>query len=362
MIRILFLPLLILLSSTSVKAQGADIILSMDNSGSISSNEWTSQINSTKASIDKINPNNRAAIIHYAEPDYSTSATQIYIESDFSNIVEMPDDAFAYGLSVQPGGVLSSCGTVTVTASFGFTGPIATGYNNANHWSEMAIMLPGFLYTRVPNDPGTRTEVNNETNFNLQMTVTSSDGVVYWETPYIEADHSLKLVLKQDAVIPFGTIITWKATGLEIDDAQNYNGTVGINIYHAAVDGDDNNNYMEIPVSTNNQCNPVCYKPGISGTGLPTRHGISALGRAGSEDKDNWPMVQKGAWTALEAKTKGFVVNRIPTTAQLNAIPDPIEGMMVYDMEAKCLKVYTLKDGASAMAWHCLTNQACPSK
>ncbi len=105
-----------------------------------------------------------------------------------------------------------------------------------------------------------------------------------------------------------------------------------------------------------------CYKPSTtSGTTLDTQHGITSLSRAGTDQADNWPMVQKGAWTALEAKTKGFVVNRIPTTAQLNAIPNPIEGMMVYDMEAKCLKVYTLKDGASVMAWHCMTSQACPT-
>ena len=107
------------------------------------------------------------------------------------------------------------------------------------------------------------------------------------------------------------------------------------------------------------QC--FCYKPGAtSGTTLETKHGITALARAGADQSDNWPMVRKGAWTALEAKTKGFVINRIPTTAQVNAIPNPIEGMMVYDMEAKCLKIYTLKTGASVMDWHCMNTQACP--
>ena len=38
---------------------------------------------------------------------------------------------------------------------------------------------------------------------------------------------------------------------------------------------------------------------------LDTNHGITALGRAGA-DNNNWPMVRKGAWTVLEAKTKGF--------------------------------------------------------
>lgn len=110
-------------------------------------------------------------------------------------------------------------------------------------------------------------------------------------------------------------------------------------------------------------CTSHCYKPAsTSGTALETKHGITSLGRAGIDQGDNWPMVRKGAWTALESKTKGFVVNRVPTTSGLNAIPNPIEGMMVYDEEDKCLKIYTLKDGASSMAWHCMITPACPNK
>ena len=101
----------------------------------------------------------------------------------------------------------------------------------------------------------------------------------------------------------------------------------------------------------------VCYKPAVTtGTALETKHGITALGRAGA-DNGNWPMVRKGAWTALEAKTKGFVVNRIPTTAAVNAIANPVEGMMVYDEEADCLKINT--DG-SITGWKCFNTQTCP--
>ncbi|WP_435524802.1 hypothetical protein [Chryseobacterium indoltheticum] len=49
-----------------------------------------------------------------------------------------------------------------------------------------------------------------------------------------------------------------------------------------------------------------CYKPAITaGTVLDTKQGITSLQRAGS-DNDNWPMVRKGAWTALESKTKSI--------------------------------------------------------
>jgi hypothetical protein len=104
-----------------------------------------------------------------------------------------------------------------------------------------------------------------------------------------------------------------------------------------------------------------CYKPGVTtgGSVLDTNHGITALGRAGANN-DNWPMVRKGAWTVLEAKTKGFVVNRIATTAKVNAIPNAVEGMMVYDEEADCLKIYTSTDNGATFGWKCYNVQGCP--
>lgn len=110
-----------------------------------------------------------------------------------------------------------------------------------------------------------------------------------------------------------------------------------------------------------------CYKPGaVATTGnpaLPSKVGITALGRAGS-GSDNWPMVRKGGWLALEAKTKGFVPNRVAFDASGNPVGIPaadfVEGMMVYDTSNKCMKIYTLKEGDAAMAWHCISTQTCP--
>jgi hypothetical protein len=103
------------------------------------------------------------------------------------------------------------------------------------------------------------------------------------------------------------------------------------------------------------------YKPAIldAGNTYPTQQGITALGRAGANNS-NWPMVRQSAWTALESKEKGFVVNRVATTAALANITNPVEGMMVYDIEAKCLKVYTIKEGDTNPAWWCMTTSACP--
>lgn len=103
-----------------------------------------------------------------------------------------------------------------------------------------------------------------------------------------------------------------------------------------------------------------CYKPAAkNGTTLDTNHGISALGNS-DINNDNWPMLRKGAWTVLEAKTKGFVINRISSTSQIDNLPNPVEGMMVYDAEAKCLKIYTTTDNGATFSWKCVTKQTCP--
>lgn len=101
----------------------------------------------------------------------------------------------------------------------------------------------------------------------------------------------------------------------------------------------------------------ICYNPVVTaGTRLTTSHGITSLNRAGAANS-NWPMVRNGAWTALEAKTKGFVLNRL-TTAQIAAIPTAnlIEGMMVYNTSSDCLQINT--DGTAA-GWKCFDTQTC---
>lgn len=109
----------------------------------------------------------------------------------------------------------------------------------------------------------------------------------------------------------------------------------------------------------------TCYKPAATAGGsnleLEARHGITALGRAGKDDPDRWPMVRKGVWTALEAKTKGFVINRL-TTAQIDAIPTAnlVDGMMFYDTTRGCLKIYTSTDGGTTFSWQCFNTQTCP--
>ncbi|WP_312078920.1 thrombospondin type 3 repeat-containing protein [Chryseobacterium sp.] len=96
-----------------------------------------------------------------------------------------------------------------------------------------------------------------------------------------------------------------------------------------------------------------CFRPATSPGvgGLPTNHGITALGRAGATN-GNWPMKITGAYTALDAKTKGFVINRMPTT-QLASIT-AVVGMMVYDTTENCLKIYD-----NSGTWRCYNTQTC---
>lgn len=116
------------------------------------------------------------------------------------------------------------------------------------------------------------------------------------------------------------------------------------------------------PADTNvYNCITVCYNL-VKNTnpGIPVNHGITLLKRAGA-DNGNWPMNRNSAHTALESNTKGFVITRVATTAALSNISTPVEGMMVYDGEAKCLKIYVVDNTVPAnTGWKCFSSPACP--
>lgn len=99
----------------------------------------------------------------------------------------------------------------------------------------------------------------------------------------------------------------------------------------------------------------ICYNPASTpGTGPDTKVGITLLKRAGADAPGVWPMARKSGHIALESNTKGFVVTRMTTSQIMTGITTPQEGMMVYDTEEKCLKLY---DGT---AWSCFNTPTCP--
>ncbi|MCD1117374.1 DUF11 domain-containing protein [Chryseobacterium turcicum] len=98
----------------------------------------------------------------------------------------------------------------------------------------------------------------------------------------------------------------------------------------------------------------LCYNPAVTaGSAQDTKVGITLLKRASAQDADNWPMVRKGGFMALESNNQGFVPTRI-AKANLGNITKPQEGMMVYDTTDKCLKIYT------GTEWKCFSTPACP--
>lgn len=149
-----------------------------------------------------------------------------------------------------------------------------------------------------------------------------------------------------------GTVTYTVKLNIPITFAGNLVNTVTVTPPTNSTDSNMANN-----TATDTNLNERCYKPAATGTTTETKHGITSLGRAGAEN-GNWPMVRNNAWTVLESKTKGFVINRIPTTVAVNALPNPVIGMIIYDEEADCLKINI--DGTSA-GWKCFNTQTCPT-
>ncbi|TDG34786.1 hypothetical protein EZJ43_16840 [Pedobacter changchengzhani] len=108
-----------------------------------------------------------------------------------------------------------------------------------------------------------------------------------------------------------------------------------------------------------------CYKPVVTDANTYTSlQGITSLARTGAQ-YNTLITDKQSAWTILEAKTKGFVINRVTFNVSGNPVgiapANFVEGMMVYDTTNNCLKLYTSVDGGTTFAWYCLTTQTCPT-
>jgi len=144
-----------------------------------------------------------------------------------------------------------------------------------------------------------------------------------------------------------------------------FNGAIDNNLANTLTGGSSTNGYLAVTAGNNSDNTNVnfgikvnyCYKPAITNTNIniPAQHGITALSRAGANE--NWPMIRQSAWTVMESKERGFVINRVLGTS---AIINPEIGMMVYDISAQCLKIYAVKEGNSTPDWYCFTTPACP--
>jgi len=90
---------------------------------------------------------------------------------------------------------------------------------------------------------------------------------------------------------------------------------------------------------------PVCTQPGLfDAAGLPSATGVSDLaGFTGGAT--GWPANVPNGHVVIESKNKGFVITRVSSSA---AIVNPVEGMLIYDIAAGCVKLY------NGTVWNCL--------
>lgn len=99
-----------------------------------------------------------------------------------------------------------------------------------------------------------------------------------------------------------------------------------------------NNQATDIDISS-------CTQPGVfDAAGLPSTTGISNLiGFTGGTT--GWPANVPNGHVVIESKNKGFVITRVSSSA---AILNPVEGMLIYDITAACVKLY------NGTVWKCL--------
>lgn len=91
-----------------------------------------------------------------------------------------------------------------------------------------------------------------------------------------------------------------------------------------------------------------CSKPGATGTAdSGTEFGISIRDK---RTTDNWPHDVNNGFITIEANNKGFVITRMSNPE--TAIAQPIEGMIVYDTDDSCIKIY------NGTSWKCI-EQTC---
>lgn len=209
--------------------------------------------------------------------------------------------------------------------------------------------------TPVRINAGTTPPATINSNTGLTVTLTSNataETTSVWDTtaPFApnytnlgNATASLTYTWTKNGIaIPGATAATLTINNVTAADA----GTYVVTIRHAG-------NYCGATKQTVLTINDICYNdPNNTGSIVPAQHGITLLKRAGA-DNGNWPMIRSSAHTVLEANTKGFVITRM-TTAEITAINFPQDGMMVYDNDVNCLKLY---DGT---AWKCFSTPACP--
>ncbi|MEG5097849.1 hypothetical protein, partial [Microcoleus sp. B13-B4] len=144
--------------------------------------------------------------------------------------------------------------------------------------------------------------------------------------------------------------------GTILSNAGVYSGVTTGMLAISNTTGLSGNEYYVVVSHSNNTCQTevrsaklYCVKPRIfaGGTQVSSNVGISVMQQnaTGPENRNNGHLI-------LEAKTKGFVITRMPTV-NLPAGAAAVKGMLVYDTTANCLKMY------NGTTWGCIA-PSCP--
>ncbi len=146
-----------------------------------------------------------------------------------------------------------------------------------------------------------------------------------------------QVAISQSGVWPAG--ITLNSTTGVVTVANTVNGGVYVVNYQVCVNATNPALCQTQTITIN-----LCGKFPLTGTpDSYTKTGISDL--AGFAN--GWPGNVPNGFVAIESKNKGFVITRV---SSVSAIPtaDLVEGMLVYDIAAACIKLY------NGTTWNCL--------
>ncbi|SMC33904.1 Ig-like domain-containing protein [Moheibacter sediminis] len=221
-------------------------------------------------------------------------------------------------------------GVVSFTPNIGFTsGSLEAQYRIANQWSGNPPIMPS---SRTSITISLHDELPDMTIDNGQNPVCIGDNITYSvDTP----DEVISGVWASSnplvATVDNNGVVTGISTGNTII---SYTATLP-----SYPSGETCEMKVEEAVIFNN-CG--CYKdPNPELADANTITGISSL----SAPSKSWPESIPNGFLALESKNKGFVITRVQNE---NAITEPKEGMLIYDIQAGCVKLH---NGA---VWKCI--------
>ncbi|MBK1896353.1 RCC1 domain-containing protein [Chryseobacterium paridis] len=208
----------------------------------------------------------------------------------------------------------------------------------------------GYVGHRVNGSMGNGSSANTTENeytfFTAKINLCGSNAQPDVISKKICSETKVDLITMHTGATPNGYELKWYTTPTRDAGTEVANpGAVGPGTYYAFYiptnTGNCDNAPASDPVVISNLApgdpgyeNCTCKVPIETGTGLSSKFGISTK----ESHSNNWPTQVPNGHMVLDASKKGMVITHM-TTAQINALT-PVAGMIVYDTDAKCVKLY----------------------